>query len=210
MAMMMVSQGSWNSEPSIGMAWRRPLLRQPPRRFCTKSMPVRRLPSAVRPTGVRRPLMRTPSRFASKISSGVTGMYSSAVRMWMVTSCAPRRAATRAQSSAVKPAPTTATRLPTVFSMPRCISMRKSRPYSTPSMLRSSRFSHSPSSGKGEAAMQPVASSTASNSCCSLLMGIWPSWLPISTPVRTCTPRRRALCSSMSSVLRGRRNSGMP
>ena len=62
--------------------------------------------------------MRTPSRLASKISSFVTGMYSSAVRMWIVTSWAPRRVATRAQSSAVKPAPTTATRRRTGLGFP--------------------------------------------------------------------------------------------
>ena len=90
--------------------------------------------------------------------------------MWIVTSSAPRRSDTRAQSSAVNPAPTTATRLPTVFFSPRCSSIRKSRPYSALGSRRtgSSAASSTPRSGRRIAAMQPVASSTASYSSSSL------------------------------------------
>ena len=98
-----------------------------------------------------------PSRLASWISSLVTGMYSSVVRMWMVTSSAPRRSDTRAQSSEVKPAPTTATRRPTVLGTPRCNSMRKSRPYSAFGIWRT---------GSG-----PVSSTPRSGRCCATA---WP------------------------------------
>ncbi len=61
----------------------------------------------------------------------------------------------------------------------------------------------------GVAAVQPVASNTASKSASSCETRSCPGSLPIAMPVRTCTPRRRALCNSVSRMLRGSRNSGI-
>ena len=153
-AVMMVSAGKVNSEPSTGYGRLRPLASGSPRRISTA---LTASPSAVFSisTGAERRSSSTPSATASSISSRFAGISSRPLLYITVTDSAPSLSAVRAASMAVLPPPTTITERPGLRLLPVAVSRRNPMPLTTPS-------SSSPGMSRGDGAAAPTLRRSAS------------------------------------------------
>ena len=154
-AMMTLSTGNFVPAESRSIAIGEALMAPVNRAGCSCSASTFPLPTT---DVIARPCIRsTPSSSMSCRSSGTHGIsFCPPSTVIIVTSCAPCRNASRAQSMAVLPPPMTATRGPRVtFDVPMPMSRRKGSPNRTPSLS-------SPCARALFGSVRPTARTTAS------------------------------------------------
>ena len=158
--------------------------------------------------GLCRVRKRTPSSFACSTSSRRAGI-SSSLRRYTIVASAPKRLAVRTESMAVFPPPTTTTCLPfiTGVSCPASAApIRLTRVRYSLLDITPIRFSPGIFMNRGRPAPEATKIPTKPCSCRSSILSV----LPMIVSVRKVTPSRRRPSISTSTILFGKRNSGIP